>query len=258
MRKKYIVITPAKNEEEYIPKVIESMIKQTILPVRWVIIDDNSDDNTAEILKKAISNHKWIRLLQSFSDENRAPGAKVVHTFNFGLSTIDEEYDYIVKFDADLEFEADYFERILVEFDLHPKLGIAGGYCVEKYKNKLKIEPTPTYHVRGATKVYRSECFEDIGGLIPAMGWDGLDEMKAQMLGWETRSIKDISLIHLRPTGKASGSLRYAWLWGKSSYFMGYDPLFFIIRSLKNIYKKPYILFSFTMLISYIFSLISK
>jgi hypothetical protein len=174
-----------------------------------------------------------------------------------GYESIKDDYDFIIKLDADVSFSSEYFEKIFDEFERDPTLGIAGGYCQYKDGENLKIEWTPEYHVRGATKVYRKKCFREIGGLIPVMGWDGLDVMKAQMLGWKTRSLKNIFISHLRPTGKATGSIRFAWLWGKSSYFMGYDPLFFIIRCLKNMNRHPYLIFSGTMFLGFLHSVVT-
>lgn len=258
MNVKYAIITPARNESNFIKGTIDSVIAQTIKPKVWIIIDDNSTDNTSELIEKASEENPWIKLIKNNTKSHREPGAKIVKLFHIGYEALDKDFDFIVKLDADLSFESDYFESIFEEFKRELKLGIAGGYCQYKDGEKLKIEKTPAYHVRGATKVYRQRCLKDIGGLIPVMGWDGLDEMKARMLGWNTRSLKNIFILHQRPTGKASGSIRFAWLWGKSSYFMGYDPFFFILRCLKNINKRPYLIFTNSMFIGYLYSVITR
>ena len=255
---RYIIITPAKNEEKHINLTIQSVISQTIRPIQWIIVDDNSNDRTAEYAEEACRKYDWIIVVRMISKEKRAPGAKVIHAFNEGLKHIVHSYDYIVKLDADLQFSKDYFEKLLIEFDNNEKLGIAGGFCAEKKGVELVIERTPNYHVRGATKMYRVECFKDIGGIMPVMGWDGIDEIKAQMKGWKTWSFENLIILHLRPTGKESGGHRYAYLWGQSSYFMGYDPLFFILRALKNYKSHPYIIFSFIMIFGYLQSYVSR
>jgi len=254
----YAIITPARNEEKYIDSTISSVTSQTIKPTIWVLIDDHSTDRTREIIDTARKEFPWIRRLENEKDTERAPGAKVVGLFNQGLASLKNDYDYIVKLDADLSFHSDYFEKLFIEFERDPRLGIAGGYCQYLDGQTMRIEWTPEYHVRGATKVYRKKCLSDIGGLVPVMGWDGLDEMKAQMLGWKTRSFNDIFVEHLRHTGEATGKIRFAWLWGVSSYYMGYDPLFFIIRCTRNIKRRPYLVFSMMMVFGYLYSFVIR
>jgi glycosyltransferase involved in cell wall biosynthesis len=259
MKNNYIVITPAKNESDFISFTIKSMTKQSIKPQKWIIVDDGSSDDTYEIVKKAAQNFTWITIIKTNADEKRAPGTKVVNAFNYGLSFIKNDFDYIVKLDADLEFDDDYFEKLLYQFEANSKLGIAGGYCVNPMKgNKQKIDNTPEFHVRGATKMYRKKCFDEIGGLMPIFGWDGIDEMKAMMFGWETRSFKNIVLLHLRPTGKETGLLKYAWRKGTSNYYMGYNPLYLILSSINNFTKKPYILFGLTLFSGYAYSYLTN
>ncbi|MFZ5519249.1 MAG: glycosyltransferase family 2 protein [Candidatus Zhuqueibacterota bacterium] len=258
MPPKYAIITPARNEEKYIDSTIASVLSQTAKPAIWVIIDDHSTDRTREIIDAARDEFPWIQLLENDIEAERAPGAKVVRLFNLGIDSLKDEYDFLVKLDADLSFRPDYFERLFLEFERDPHLGIAGGYCQNQDGQALKTEWTPEYHVRGATKVYRKKCLSDIGGLIPVMGWDGLDEMKAQMLGWNTKSFKDLLILHLRHTGQATGKIRFAWLWGVSSHYMGYDPIFFLIRCMRNIKRRPYLLFSMTMVFGYLYSLVVR
>jgi glycosyltransferase involved in cell wall biosynthesis len=259
MKNDYIVITPAKNESDYIMFTINSMIKQSIKPLKWIIVDDSSSDGTFEIIEKTTQNISWITIIKKNTVEKRAPGANVVNAFNYGLSTIKNDYSYIVKLDADLEFDEDYFEKLIRQFEINIKLGIAGGYCVNSIKGKkLKIDNTPDYHVRGATKMYRKKCFDEIGGLIPKFGWDGIDEMKAMMLGWETRSFRDIMVLHLRPTGKETGLLRYAWRRGALNYYMGYNPFYLILSCINNFSKRPYFLFGLTLFAGYIYSYLTN
>lgn len=191
--------------------------------------------------------------------EKRASGANVVNAFNFGLYTLTDAYNYIVKLDADLEFDEDYFKKLIQQFEFNDKLGIAGGYCINSIKgNKQKIDNTPEYHVRGATKMYRKECFQAIGGLVPKFGWDGIDEMKAMMLGWQTRSFKDIIVWHLRPTGQETGLLKYAWRRGSLNYYMGYNPIYLILSCINNFSTKPYLLFGFALFAGYIYSYLTN
>jgi len=259
MKDIYIVITPAKNESNHIAFTINSMVKQSIKPQKWIIVDDGSSDNTYEVVKEAIQNYSWITIIKNNSKEKRAPGANVVNAFNFGLSSIRENYDYIVKLDADLKFNEAYFEKLIEQFKADDKLGIAGGLCLDSIINpKRDLFYTSQYHVRGATKMYRKKCFDDIGGLMPRFGWDGIDEMKAMMLGWETKSFKDIIVLHLRPTGQETGLLRYAWRWGTLNYYMGYNPLYLLLSCFNNFSKKPYILFGLTLFAGYVYSFLTN
>ncbi len=254
----YVVITPARNEEKYIGFTIRSMLNQTIQPSLWIIVDDGSSDATANIVADAASGCDWIKLVRNNPSSGRGPGRNVVFAFNRGISEIDRQYDFLVKFDADLQFEPDYFEKLLQKFTEDPQLGIGGGYCAIRNGKELTIDQPPDYHVRGATKMYRRECFEQIGGLVPAMGWDGLDEMKAMMLGWRTKSFRDLVLVHCRATGSETGLIHYAWMWGKSAYFMGYDPLFFLASCIAKFKKKPYGIFGCTMVAGYLKSFLSR
>ncbi|MGA2622482.1 MAG: glycosyltransferase family A protein [Bacteroidota bacterium] len=253
-RRDYVVITPARNEEQYIRFTINSVLNQAVKPKLWIIVDDGSDDRTADVVAEASARVPWIRVFRNQRTGVRAPGRNVVDAFNRGLAEVDCPFDFLVKLDADLDFESDYFEKLLRKFEEDPKLGIAGGYCATTSGSTVKLDSSPEYHVRGATKMYRRECFEQIGGLVPAMGWDGLDELKAMMLGWRTRSFRDLILVHLRPTGKETGLMRYAWKWGKSYYFMGYDPLFVFGSGVLKFARKPYVLFGCTIITGYVFS----
>ncbi len=259
MEKKLVIITPAKNEEIHIHHTINSVLRQLHKPVKWLIIDDGSTDNTVEIVNNYIKDFSWIKLIKKNTRGKRAPGANVINAFNYGLSNLTGDWDFIVKLDADLEFEDNYFEKLLSEFEKDSRLGIAGGYIVNLVDGKKqKIDNTPEYHVRGATKVYRKECFNDIGGLMPKMGWDGIDEIKAMMFGWKTKSFKELLVLHHRPTGKETGMLRYAWRWGKSNYYMGYNPLFLMLSCIKRFTRKPYVLFGLTIYLGFIYSYITR
>jgi poly-beta-1,6-N-acetyl-D-glucosamine synthase len=259
MQNNYVVITPAKNESKYITSTINSMIKQTIKPQQWIIVDDGSSDNMCEIIEKIALQNKWITVIKNYSSAKRAPGANVVNAFNYGLSKINSDYDYIVKLDADLEFEGNYFEKLLKQFEINDRLGIAGGYCVNSLKgNKLKMDNTPEHHVRGATKMYRKKCLDEIGGLLTRFGWDAIDEMKAMMLGWETKSFRELIVLHLRPTGIETGLLRYAWRRGTLNYYMGYNPVYVFLSCINNFGKKPYIIFGLALLTGYIYSFLTN
>lgn len=254
--KNYIVITPAYNEEEYIESTIKSVICQSVLPSEWVIVDDGSSDNTAEIVKSYTPKYPFIKLVQKQDfgkrDIGHAEGlvkANEAAAFNEGFRNIyGSDYEYIVKLDADLSFECDYFGELLNCFDRDSKLGIAGGYCYLLKKGKMLIEKVPSDHVRGATKIYRRACFEEIGGIQETLGWDTIDELKAQMFGWTTRSFADNKVIHLRATGSIDGIIKGKVRHGLTAYILGYHPIFMFGRAVYNIFEAPCVIGSIAML----------
>ena len=155
-----------------------------------------------------------------------------------------QDYDFIVKLDGDLTFDPDYFERLFCHFRENPKLGIAGGMIYYVINGTLKLEENPIFHVRGATKVYKKKCWDAIGGLLKVPGWDTLDEVKANMLGWTTKSLSDLKIIHHRYTGAADGTWSNWVKNGRGSYISGYHPLFMISKCIKRLFQKPYFLAS--------------
>lgn len=238
---KYVVITPVRDEEAHLEATIRSVINQTIRPSEWIIVDDGSTDKTRDIIGKYAEQHQWIRGVYRINRGFRKSGGGVVEAFNDGFHELTcRDWAFVVKLDGDLSFEPDYFERILNRFRDEPTLGIAGGtlHCVS---NGHKIERNPHFHVRGATKVYRRKCWEAIGGLWPAAGWDTVDEVSASMRGWITLSIPDIHALHHRHLGGADGmwydSVKHGRIW----YTVGYHPLFVLASCLYRALQKPYL-----------------
>jgi len=256
---KYVIITPVRNEEKYIEKTIQSLIVQTIKPLEWVIVDDGSTDNTVNIIKAYIHDHSWIKLKQKVDRGFRQAGTGVIEAFYDGYNYLSSnEWDYIVKLDGDLTFSNNYFERCFYIFSQNKKLGITGGTIDHIINGKRVEEKNPLFHVRGATKIYRRECWDAIGGLLMAPGWDTVDEVHANMLGWETRSLPDIRLVHLKYTGSADGPWKNAVKGGIANYIAGYHPLFLLLRCLKRITDKPYCIVSIGLLYGFIKGYIKK
>ncbi len=239
---KYIIITPARDEEEHIEQTIKSVIHQSILPVRWVIVNDGSSDNTGSIIDAYAKKFDWILTLHRKNRGFRNSAGGEVEALYDGYKLIESvKWEFIVKLDGDLLFDSDYFEKCLHFFSLNKRLGIGGGsiYLMDSNKN-LKLEKCPVFHVRGATKIYRKECWENIGGILTIPGWDTIDEVKANMLGWETQSSPDIKIIQLRDTGGPEGTWRDSVKNGLANYITGYHPLFMFLKCLKRIFQKPY------------------
>lgn len=239
----YAIISPVRNEAQYLGSTIESLRSQTLQPAIWVIVDDGSNDGTGEIAKTAAAQSNWIRVVNRADRGYRKPGGGVVDAFYDGYTQIGAvDWQYVIKLDGDLTFAPDYFERCFGCFQKDPKLGIGGGTVCKKVDGNLIPESTidPAFHVRGATKIYRRKCWEEIGGLIRAPGWDTVDEIKANMLGWTTYSFPEVRVHHHRPAGQAQGVWKDWVKNGLANYVAGYHPLFMLIKCVRRFTCKPY------------------
>jgi poly-beta-1,6-N-acetyl-D-glucosamine synthase len=240
---KYVVITPARDEEAFLRFTIESMIKQTVRPTEWVIVNDGSTDRTGQIIDEYAAKYPWIRAVHRPNRGFRKAGGGVVDTFNDGYRTLTTtDWEFIVKFDGDLSFESDYFEKCFTYFASELHLGVGGGVMCYVENGQKSFEANPKFHVRGATKIYKRECWDAIGGFWPAPGWDTMDEVKASMLGWSTRSFPDLHLLHHRPTGAADGTWRNLVKNGLANYICGYHPLFMMAKCIGRLRYRPYVL----------------
>lgn len=235
---KYYVIIPAHNEADFIRHTLESMVSQTQLPKRLIVVNDHSTDATQAIIEEYTQKHSWITLVNRESSELHLPGKKVIQAFNHGLEYLDEDYDYIVKLDADLILPNNYFEGISNAFQQDPQLGMAGGYAYIEKKGEWIIENlTDKDHIRGVFKAYRKACFKQIGGLQPAMGWDTVDELLCYFYGWKIRSIPELKVKHLKVTGSTyDRAARFNQ--GQSFYTLHYGFAITLIAALKLASKK--------------------
>jgi len=242
---RYIIISPVRNEDKYIEKTIASVFLQTIKPLEWIIVNDGSTDKTGIIIDRYSKQHHWIRTVHRKDRGFRKAGGGVIEAFYDGYNAVKEsDYEYIVKLDGDLSFDSDYFEKCFIEFNKDLNLGIGGGTIVHEIQGQFEVEKAPLFHVRGATKIYRKACWDVIGKLVKSPGWDTLDEAKANMLGWTTRSFPEIKLLHHRYTGQADGPWRDSVKNGMANYVSGYHPLFMIFKCLTRTFRKPYLISS--------------
>jgi glycosyltransferase involved in cell wall biosynthesis len=238
---RYVVITPVRDEAEYIEATLQSVCHQTVRPAEWVIVNDGSSDRTGEIIDQYAARYSWIRVIHRQDRGFRKSGGGVMEAFYDGYNTLRcDNWDFIVKLDGDLSIAIDYFEKCFEHFRRDPELGVGGGQIHHEVSGTLKLEVNPTFHVRGATKIYRRACWEAIGGLWPAPGWDTIDEVKANMLGWKTYSFADLPLVHHRLTGAADGLLRNRVKHGMVCYISGYHPLYVAASCLFRLLQKPY------------------
>jgi biofilm PGA synthesis N-glycosyltransferase PgaC len=239
----YVIITPVRDEEAYIQSTIESMIRQTVLPREWIIVDDGSKDNTGKIINDYANRYPWIRAIHRKDRGFRKSGGGVVDAFNDGYRALNcSDWKFIVKLDGDLSFDIFYFEKCFDEFERNPRLGVGGGVICYIIDGVKQFEECPTFHVRGATKIYRKDCWDAIGGFWPAPGWDTMDEIKASMLGWTTNSFSDLHLIHHRGTGTAEGIWSGLVKNGRANYICGYHPLFMLSKCILRLARKPYLI----------------
>lgn len=240
---KYVIITPARDEEAHLERTILSVVAQTMRPVQWVIVNDGSRDGTASVIDRYAALYPWITARHRSNRGYREAGGGVVDTFYDGYAQIESsEWDFLVKLDADLSFATDYFECCFCEFTKDQRLGIGGGGIYHEENGELKLEKNPKFHVRGATKIYKRECWEGLGGLLRAPGWDTVDELKANMLGWNTRSFLDLRVSHYRFTGAADGAWKDCIKNGRANYVTGYHPLFMLFKCVRRLAKRPYLI----------------
>lgn len=234
----YYVVIPTYNEEAFISLTLQSIAEQTVLPSKVVVVNDGSTDGTRDIIQSFCDKYPFIHLADKTSEAIHLPGSKVIQAFHKGLDTLDGNYDFIVKADADLIFPSNYFETISKHFQSDTKIGMAGGFAyIEKNGEWILENLTDKDHIRGAFKAYRKDCFEQIGGLKPAMGWDTVDELLCQFYGWKVVTDESLKVKHLKPTG-ASYNKAARYKQGEAFYSLGYGLLITSIASLKLAMRK--------------------
>jgi glycosyltransferase involved in cell wall biosynthesis len=239
---KYVLITPARNEEAFIQKTLDSMVAQTVLPERWVIVDDGSTDRTAAIVENYASRFPWIELIRRPQHLDRSFAGKV-HAFNTGLERVQSlQFEVIGNLDADLSFEPDYLEFLIEKFSEDPKLGVAGTPFIEDGYDSARDSFEGENHVAGGCQLFRRECFQEIGGYIPnrAGGIDWIAVTTARMKGWKTRSFAEKRFHHYRTLGTAGRSDAAAsFSYGEKDYYLGGSPIWQLFRVAYRMTKRP-------------------
>jgi len=241
----YVLITPAHNEAAFIEKTVESMIRQTVLPLKWVIVDDGSTDSTAEIVNRYLADHPWMELLQRPRRQDRtfAGKAYAVKEASERLSKL--PYQILGNVDADISFEPGHFEFLLSQFAHEPSLGVAGTVFKEEGYSSESDSFEGNRHVAGQCQLFRRECWDQIGGYVPhrAGGVDWIAVITARMLGWKTRSFREKSFFHHRHLGTAErGVFSSSFSYGEKDYYLGGHPVWELFRVAHRAMKPPYIL----------------
>lgn len=248
------IITPARNEADHLPRLVTSIVRQTTVPTRWVIVSDGSTDGTDDIAAEAAARWPFIRFVRRDDDGGR-DFAKKVSAIEVGLAQLDGDEDFVGNVDADVEFPADYFEALLGQMDLDSSLGIAGGLVVDVDDDGVVHDrPGRSDIVPGAVQLFRRRCFDQVGGYLPLRygSEDTVACLMAQMQGWGTAVIDSLEVRHHRTSGTADRSLlRARYREGRRDYATGYHPLFALAKSIRRALESPVLFGSVARLVGF-------
>ena len=249
----YSVVSPVRDEAEYLDVTAASIVSQTHRPLRWVIVDDGSTDDTRSIAEKWASEHPWITVISTEAGHERARGAPIVAAFARGLQELDERPQIVVKLDGDLFLPAHYFEWVASVFARDPRAGVVGGTVWMPENGRWRLDYGKTSHnVHGVAKAYRYDCLDDIGGLQESMGWDGIDEYAARARSWHVHALGELSILHYKPRGSKQRPLRARWEEGRGNAFMGYRWQFMLLRAgYRAAVERPRVLGGLALLAAY-------
>lgn len=255
---KFYIVIPAHNEEDSIGLTLDSLVYQSLQPHKIVVVNDNSSDGTKKIVENYEEKYQFIKLVNTSSAQLHLPGAKIINAFYKGYKSLDDNYDVICKFDADLIFPKNYLEQLAFHFNTNEKLGMAAGFCYIQKNEEWIIEGlTNKDHIRGALKAYRKECFYNIDKLKPSIGWDTVDELLAKFYKWQIKLDDSLKVKHLKPTGstynKASKHLQ-----GEAMYKMRYGIILGILTGLKMAWGKKSLSYFFDYALGYLKALFNK
>jgi glycosyltransferase involved in cell wall biosynthesis len=245
-QRRYVLITPCRDEAAYLQTTIDSVAAQTVPPACWVIVDDGSTDDTPDILAAAAKKYSYIKVITRTDRGGRSVGPGVIEAFYAGLDSIDiDDYDYLCKLDGDLDIPARYFERLMERFEEDAWLGTCSGKLFLRYDDQLVEERCGDENSVGPSKFYATACFRDIGGFVRQVSWDGIDGHVCRLRGWVARSVDepDLRLIHLRRMGSSHRSF---WegrkRWGRGKYFMGSRLYYVCVVGFYRMFERPWII----------------
>lgn len=260
--RRYCLITPCRNEARFIRTTLDTTCAQSVPPARWVIVDDGSTDETPAILAEFAARYSFIEVVKRRDRGRRAVGPGVIEAFYDGLARIDlRDYDYVVKFDGDLELPRRYFERVMELMEADTSLGNVSGKLYERRPDgSLFEERTGDENAVGPIKFYRTDCFEQIGGFVREVGWDGIDGHVCRLNGWIAQSLHDpeLQIIHLRPMGSSQENIVVGRVrWGRGKYFMGSAWYYVLAAGVYRSLEPPYALAGLAIAFGYFRALLS-
>ncbi|QDU89351.1 Poly-beta-1,6-N-acetyl-D-glucosamine synthase [Pirellulimonas nuda] len=259
--RRYLLITPCRDEADYIRRTLASVASQTTLPAKWVIVDDGSTDATPQILTEAAAAYSFIQVIRFEPGRPRSVGPGVIQAFNEGLAAVNlDQYDYVCKLDADLEFGPRYFERLMEVFEADPWLGTCSGKTYLNDKHGEREEHIGDENSHGCAKFYRTECFREIGGFVPYLGWDGIDGHKCRLQGWKATSLYDpeLKILHLRRMGSSHlGFWHGRKRWGRYKHFIGSSWYYVLAASVFRMREIPYVVSGLGIMVGYLQAVLS-
>jgi biofilm PGA synthesis N-glycosyltransferase PgaC len=260
---KLLIISPVRNEAAHIERVVRAVAAQELAPARWIVIDDNSTDETLTILRGLEPEVPFMTVIAAdaadqLNTRDRLARAAAPRNFNRGLAHADwHEFSHVMKLDGDIELRPDYLSQVMDRFAADPALGLVGGVLDEPTADGgMRRIGIPPNHIHGALKCYARECFTAIGGVQERLGWDTIDETYARMRGFETRTFRDLVSVHHRPIGSADGTLRGHARHGECAYIAHYSALWVALRSIKIAGRRPYAVSGLAFLYGYLRAMI--
>jgi poly-beta-1,6-N-acetyl-D-glucosamine synthase len=255
--RRYLLVSPCRDEGQFLRRTLDSVAEQSVKPALWVIVDDGSTDQTPAILEEYASKLPYLRVVKRTDRGRRQVGPGVIDAFYAGLDTVDlKDFDYVCKLDVDLALSQRYFELLMERMEHNPRIGTSSGkpWFPHPRNGKLVPELCGDEMSVGMTKFYRVSCFEEIGGFVREVMWDGIDCHRCRMLGWIAESVDDepLRFVHLRPQGASqkgiwSGRTRA----GFGQYFMGTSPLYYLASAINRLPSHPKVIGSVAMLWGY-------
>jgi biofilm PGA synthesis N-glycosyltransferase PgaC len=256
----YVIVSPVKDESAYVERTIDSIVMQTVRPRKWIIVDDGSRDATPEILSRCSQQHPWITVIRLERDAERQPGSAVIRAFMAGYKEVEnDDFEFVVKLDCDLEIPSNYFENLVSRFAADQRLGIASGMYQEMHAGVWTAIEMPEYHAAGCSKMVRAECFRQISGFVPQRGWDTVDEIRAQSMGWKTGHFPELAFHHLKTEGAGIGTLRTSLMHGQIYYLTGGGVLFFLLKVAHRALKcRPILIAGVAMLLGFLRAWITR
>lgn len=256
---RHAVIIPARNEEGYLRRAVQSLQRQADPPGRIVVVDDGSTDATGRVARELSAGDPSVRLVAAAPVSEGWWGPRVVAAFERGYEDLDgTEIEYVSKFDADIEFPPDYCSRVLQFLDAHPDVGIAGGTLLELQGSSARPYRLPREHVPGALKTYRNDLLKRMGGLPRVSGWDIVDMVKARTLGVRTVRLIDLAALHLRPQGGSVSPFRARMHWGLAAYAIRSHPMFVLGRGAYRMLEPPYLLGGLAFYCGYVLAAVKR